>query len=535
MTVSIPRIDISSLSLGTELGRGGQGTVTTVAGLQADGQPAVLKSYSPAAAATLDADALEAAIAFPRELSPDDSTWLRQKAAWPAVLVEDSGLACGFLMRAVPDSCYFGFQTQTRGSIRKLADLAFLLNPDAYLIRSGLQVTDRARIDLLASVATALARLHALNVIVGDLSPKNLLFGLAPSAACFFIDCDAMHVRGSSALPQIQTPDWEIPAGEAPATAAADAYKLGLLAVRLFARDQSSTDPAALAAISPQLGSLAEASLTSDPGTRPAAGDWLSPLRAARSMATATATRISIPIPDIHDPAAAAAAAPHSQPPARLPGRRRAGIWALAGLGAAVALIIAIAAHHGAAPAAPAPGPAAQGSAGVAGQQPASASASVPGTSPPASSPPASSTPASSTPAAGLVSTASSASAVTASAAIADMLTTYFSGINHHRYYEALSVFAPDTADQSSTFEQGFARGLATTTDSDIVLENLLPAGDPAPGQAEVTFRSHQDPGYGPADDRDATCTAWDITYQVHSSGGRYQIVRVVSAQDSPC
>jgi hypothetical protein len=519
----VPRIDISSLSLGAELGSGGQGTVTAVAGLQADGQPAVLKTYSAAAAATLDSAALEAAIALPRELSPDDSSWLRDTAAWPAVLVEDGGAACGFLMRAVPGACYFDFRTQTRGSVRKLADMAFLLNPDSYLARSGLQINDRDRIDLLASVAGTLARLHALEVIAGDLSPKNLLFSLAPPAGCFLIDCDAMHVRDRSALPQVQTPDWEVPAGEAAATAAADAYKLALLAIRLFARDQSSTDPAALTAISPRLGHLAETSLTCGPATRPAPRDWISPLRAASTAAAAPRISIPIsPIPDVPGPVPAARQAPTASGPST-PGRWSAArIRILAAVAAVILVIIVIAAHLSAQPAALG-SPAGADQQHVSAPPAASGTPSLPGSSPSASSPPAAS----------LVSIAPAAAADPASAAVAQMLTTYFSSINDHRYYRALSVFAPGGAAGSPSFEHGFARGLATTADSRIVLESLLPAGSPS--QATVAFRSHQAPGYGPADDPSATCTTWDITYQLHQDGDRYQIARVAAASDAPC
>src|ERR1019366_7340580 len=125
------------------------------------------------------------------------------------------------------------------------------------------------------------------DVVVGDLSPKNLLFSLAPEPGCFIIDCDAMRVRGETVLPQAQTPDWEVPAGEPIATPAADAYKFGLLAIRLFARDQSSSDPAALAALSPELGRLADLSLHDDPARRPGPGAWVPALDAAAAAASA--------------------------------------------------------------------------------------------------------------------------------------------------------------------------------------------------------------------------------------------------------
>jgi hypothetical protein len=111
---------------------------------------------------------------------PRDSSWFYEHTAWPAVIAEDSGVIRGFLMRKVPDAYYFGFHTRTRGTQRQLADVAFLLNTDQYIRSSGLSVNDHDRLTLLASVAEALSRLNSLGMIVGDLSPKNLLFILAP-------------------------------------------------------------------------------------------------------------------------------------------------------------------------------------------------------------------------------------------------------------------------------------------------------------------------------------------------------------------
>jgi hypothetical protein len=282
MSAPVPRVDISILSRGAALGSGGQGKVAEVKGLRISGQwPAALKTYSAEIVPLLDAAALEAIIRFPKQLSPADNSWLYSSTAWPAVLVEDSGRACGFLMRRVPPEYHFGFQTQTQGTKQRLADLAFLLNPDAYVRSAGLSVSDQDRIRLLEWLALALSQLHALGVTVGDLSPKNLLFSLAPAPSCFIIDCDAMRVQGETVLKQVQTPDWEVPAGEATATPAADAYKFGLLAIRLFARDQSSRDPAALAALSAELGRLATFSQHPDVGLRPAPGAWVGPLRNA--------------------------------------------------------------------------------------------------------------------------------------------------------------------------------------------------------------------------------------------------------------
>lgn len=350
-TVSAPRIDISSLGQGQQLGRGGQGRVTAVSGTLIKGQwPAVLKTYAHDVVGSLNAAALETVVGFPGTLGAKDRDWLDEKSAWPALIAEDRGMVCGFLMRVVPPTYYFDFRTQTQGTLQKPAEMAFLLNSDRYVSGSGLSVSDRDRLLLLEDLAGALARLHSLGVVVGDLSPKNLLFSFNGAPRCFIIDCDAMLVRGRTVLPQVQTPDWEVPSAEPMATPASDAFKFGLLAIRLFARDQSSHDPIPVAMLSAELGRLAAASQHPDPSQRPGPGAWIPALAAAaralpskRVSGSAVTTWPPQPVPV---PAAAPVKAAPSQyrsPPVRSPRRPvRHATGKIVGTTAAIALVVLV-------------------------------------------------------------------------------------------------------------------------------------------------------------------------------------------------
>lgn len=357
--VSVSRIDIGSLGHGQDLGRGGQGRVTAVSGTLIDGRwTAVLKIYSRDVARALNTDALEMVIGFPGTIQADDRRWLFENTAWPAVIAEDQGNVRGFLMRVVPASYYFDFRTQTQGAVQKLADVAFLLNSDRYVSSSGLSVIDHDRLALLENLAAGLARLHRLGVVVGDLSPKNLLFSLKPAPSCFLIDCDAMLVRGRTVLPQVQTPDWEVPAGEPTATSATDAYKFGLLAIRLFARDQSSHDQLALAMVSAELGRLAAASQHKDPSRRPDPETWVSVLAAARQAlprgkapAAPAAPWRRPPIPVAPVSPATGQARPYSPPapnrPKRASRHTAAKILGTAAAAVLVAIVTAVGLHAG--------------------------------------------------------------------------------------------------------------------------------------------------------------------------------------------
>lgn len=348
MNVQVARIDISYLNQQEELGSGGQGKVVAVGGLLINGRwPAALKTYSSELTGTANTSVLEEMVRFPQQLDHASSEWLQRNTAWPAMVVEDNGEICGFLMRRVPPEYYFTYLTQSQGGKQKPADVAFLLNPDSYVARSGISVSDRDRIALLGWLADGLSRLHSLGVVVGDLSPKNILFSLAPSPSCFIIDCDAVQLRGQNVLRQLHTPEWEVPATEPALAPASDAYKLGLMAIRLFARDQSARDPVALAGISPQLERLARRSLSHDPGQRPAPAEWIAPLQAAGSSASSapamsishgslspSSKRISVSIPTV---SAGAAASQVISPPARIRSTART-----AGVSAATAGVVAI-------------------------------------------------------------------------------------------------------------------------------------------------------------------------------------------------
>ncbi|MHC0431292.1 serine/threonine-protein kinase [Streptomyces sp. O3] len=295
---NIRRVSYDSLNRGSQLGRGGQGTVYQVTNKkinEADGGgwEVAYKEYSTAVLSLLDADVLASSVALPGTLSAVDGRWLCEKTAWPAAVVESQGSIRGFLMRAVPDRFRFTFQSLAGASTgtKRLANLEYLLNEDSYVAGVGLSISDSERLVLLADIASTLSRLHRIGVTVGDLSPKNLLFTTTPRPECFLLDCDAMRLAGATALPQAETPDWEIPVGEERATGASDVYKLALLAIRLMGRDQSVRDPAVLGTFGVALEGLASASLDTDPSRRPSPTVWAEQLRTASH--TASTTRIT--------------------------------------------------------------------------------------------------------------------------------------------------------------------------------------------------------------------------------------------------
>ncbi|WP_166022163.1 hypothetical protein [Streptomyces chilikensis] len=310
----VPRLPHDSLRLGDRLGAGGQGTVWAVEGRRINGEwPTVYKEYQPAALARLDVRALEGLVAFVPGLPPADGRWLAENSCWPAALVTRDGRVSGLLMREIPGEFFADLLGE-----RSTTGIQYLLNGPAYLATAGVtramgEVTPRRLFALLADIAGKLLRLHRLGVVIGDLSPKNLLFTFSDDRPrCFFIDCDSMGVSSTWALPPVHTALWQLPEGEKPMTTAGDAYKFALLATRLFIRDQKGTDLAPLRALAPEVAELARATLESAPPGRPVMSRWLEPLRAAAETAP---TEWPEPVPTSTTPTSTPSTPSPSAPP----------------------------------------------------------------------------------------------------------------------------------------------------------------------------------------------------------------------------
>lgn len=279
---SIPEVPRNGLGMLTELGRGGQGKVYDFAApshaLPISGYADLLyKEYDPQVRRQLRvADLVTQVLSATRvrELG------LGARLAWPLAIVTDGSATSGFLMQRAPWQFTVNLQ-MPRGPERKLGEFQFALNGPAYSARMRLPLTDRWRVLVLGNIADGLAVLHRQRIVVGDLSPKNLLVSFTGVPECFFLDCDGMQIGGRSALEQVETTDWEIPQGEPLATVHSDAYKFALLVTRLFAQSQESRDVAHVASFDRTLGDLARRGLSTDSALRPLPEDWIPALASA--------------------------------------------------------------------------------------------------------------------------------------------------------------------------------------------------------------------------------------------------------------
>jgi eukaryotic-like serine/threonine-protein kinase len=363
-------IQRDKLGVLSKLGQGGQGVVYQAPNVKTKfAASMVYKEYKPQACSDIDFTALAAMPALVEQsLTYTQAERLISIAAWPCAIIEDSGTPTGFVMPAIPDKFFIPLTT-AKGVAPSTAEFQHLLNHGSVLAARGIEIDDAQRYTLLRETASALTFLHRHGVCVGDISPKNLLFSLTPHEAIYFIDCDAMRINTVSALPQVETPGWNAPAGEELATIYSDTYKLGLLALRLLTGDHDTTNPAHLPATTPtQLRQIITDTVTNAPAMRPLPEAWTSVLGHAIEHAQQqqkTPTPISTapappPTPVVHSRPPRYSAAPllpsaapqrpseplPSRPPAEWipaasrPATSRAKLWA--GFGAAALVVVVL-------------------------------------------------------------------------------------------------------------------------------------------------------------------------------------------------
>jgi eukaryotic-like serine/threonine-protein kinase len=358
-------IERGRLGVLSKIGQGGQGVVYGAPNVKTKfAASMVYKEYKAATLAAIDFTALAAMPALVEEsLSYADGERLVSVAAWPCAIVEDGRTPTGFVMPAIPQEFFIQLAT-VKGISSSTAEFQHLLNHSSVLAARGITVDDAQRYSLLRQAASGLAFLHKRGVCVGDISPKNLLFSLAPHEAVYFIDCDAMRINGVSALTQVETPGWTVPAGEDLATIYSDTYKLGLLGLRLLAGDHDTTNPQHLPSTTPGLlRQIITDALTKQPQSRPLPEAWSYVLGHAieeaqhrkKTAAPVGAAPVAPEIPVVRSRPSGSSAPPvrpsappppPSTPPAWAPASSRAAIWAavtaVAAVGVVAVVVIAV-------------------------------------------------------------------------------------------------------------------------------------------------------------------------------------------------
>ncbi|GAA1507263.1 hypothetical protein GCM10009827_021750 [Dactylosporangium maewongense] len=520
------------------LGDGGQGVVTQVRVPGAFPGPMAFKRYEPGVLRELEHDVLADMIAHPGHAGPGFRALLETQLAWPVALVRDEhDTVCGFLMPQAPEVFWGNLHLPNSAGTLTPVRLDYLLNPPEYTNRINLLTSPSLRLNLLLDAARMLLALHADDVVVGDLSPRNFLFTTF-HWRCFLLDCDAMTVRGRSPLPPVETPDWQLPSGEPVGTKAGDRFKFGLMVIRVLCSDQSLRDPEELRPGFPALADLARQAQLA-PDERPGWDEWIDAIEAAKPGASTAVVMPAPPAPVTAPPAPVTAPVPPPAvplapaPPVRPGGASRPLTmrqWAVFALVLVVVIcIIGLVANKD-------------------HQRPADRSGTTSGSTPfdtgagedeptayptrtqPTTAPAVPVAPS----AVGIVTLPAGADGT--AVAVGRMFDQYFTGINNRDWDATLAVYDPaggivhaDNLKERSSFIDS----MTTTTDDDVVLWSVQPGG--AGVLARITFRSRQNAGFGPKGSENETCLRWDNTYSLSGDATGYRIYKKTKGTHAPC
>lgn len=225
-------IEESTLQLGEELGRGGQGVVLRVAGTH--GAPLVFKRYTMAGA---DPGALRTLVGLPATLQPAERERLLRTTSWPLACVMKNGQLSGFLMQAIPGR-FFGPTSTEVMKERQLQYLLFDRKPLwGHLVDEN--VAAETRIEVASQFAKLMLVLHMRSLVFGDVSMMNILWAAGDEGSIFLIDCDGIRKLGARpVLPQADTPDWDDPyQSTGGPDLDTDRYKLALVVGRVLCSD----------------------------------------------------------------------------------------------------------------------------------------------------------------------------------------------------------------------------------------------------------------------------------------------------------
>lgn len=272
----------------TEIGKGGEGRVYTIKSIPG----MVYKEFVEFPGHTPSRSALEELMGLLQRMTPDERSWLSDRTTWPQTLVIDGNKMMGFLMPLIGPQYFRKYGI--RANPKKVAcEWNYMSMRSKYESNKNIysevpRVTPFGALSAVVDLCKTMAILHKYNIVIGDISGRNLLWTDTPSLRVMVIDCDSFHPEGKSGVsPPKQSPDWEDPTLTTPLTTMqSDIYKLGLAAFRgIWA---ATTDrPLAGGRPIPEVSdgvpeivrSLIERSVGNGP--RPTAQEWVDNLRQA--------------------------------------------------------------------------------------------------------------------------------------------------------------------------------------------------------------------------------------------------------------
>ena len=222
------------------LSEGGEGIVFRVRN-----QPTVVyKEYKAAQVPYLNIGALEELMDAVRSWDSSDASRLASRTVWPQTLVDHGSDMRGFLMPAIEGAFYrrYGLRSNPKQVLCDWNQLSYQGDSlPAHMISEVPKPSVEEKIQLVKDLATTVHLLHQHDIIVGDMSGKNLIWSTQPNRV-IIIDCDSFRIDGRKGVcTHKESPGWIDPVLQGRETCKeSDIYKLGVAAYRSLWNDPNT-------------------------------------------------------------------------------------------------------------------------------------------------------------------------------------------------------------------------------------------------------------------------------------------------------
>lgn len=173
-----------------------------------------------------------------------NDNFLSSRVAKPLCIVQRNDEFLGFIMEEKKQGCYFDVRYPGGRYVRTLKYLDYFLISGHERIELAVpELSVQDRMELSLDFLQTLSLLHQKNIVVGDISGKNLIIQRKRDAArklrVIFLDVDSFRSRHKlHPLGSESTPNWWAPENishpEEPSTFESDVYKAALLITRFL-------------------------------------------------------------------------------------------------------------------------------------------------------------------------------------------------------------------------------------------------------------------------------------------------------------
>jgi hypothetical protein len=251
----VPQVELNSLSISDKLGDGGEGEVFRVS--NHSGQ--VLKLFKDAVRHELNETGLIDTVGLLSSMDAADRKFIESRSVWPSTVVRDNGVFVGFLMPILPQN-YFVKHGQRGNPVDGMNDWNKLTfrkewcqNPNLESSSPSLWYPTGKSQDnlndvekekqltllrLLHDAARIFDVLHRYDIVVGDVSGRNILWSGNVGDTAMLIDCDGCRLENSVGVTRAkQSPEWFDPSLSGPTNIQSDLYKLAVAIYRGYFSD----------------------------------------------------------------------------------------------------------------------------------------------------------------------------------------------------------------------------------------------------------------------------------------------------------